>query len=76
MEREAVREALSADGVQTSIHYPPIHYLSAFSHEGDAELPVTNRVADRLLTLPLHPLLEDEDVEYVSEALLAAVPLP
>jgi dTDP-4-amino-4,6-dideoxygalactose transaminase len=70
--REAVMAAMRARGVQTSVHYPPIH---RFSHHGASErvrwegLPRTDAIAARVLTLPLHPRMQDADVDLVCEAL-------
>ncbi|MFO7900678.1 MAG: DegT/DnrJ/EryC1/StrS family aminotransferase [Planctomycetota bacterium] len=59
-------------GVQTSIHYRPVHRLSAFA-AANASLPRTEALAARELTLPLYPGLRAEDVEYVSRATLRAL---
>jgi dTDP-4-amino-4,6-dideoxygalactose transaminase len=71
-DRAAARAALAAAGVQTSVHYPPTHrfsyYRPAFVARGHA-LPVTDSVAPRLLTLPLHARMSDADAAYVAEVL-------
>jgi dTDP-4-amino-4,6-dideoxygalactose transaminase len=74
-DREAVREALRRRGIQTSVHYPPIHRFSAYrGSEGSTRaLPRTDAVAARLLTLPLYPHMSDGQVELVAEALVRAV---
>jgi dTDP-4-amino-4,6-dideoxygalactose transaminase len=73
VEREDVRVQLVDGGVQTSVHYPPIHRFSQFRERTHRPLPRTDAVADRLLTLPLYPHLDDERVDYVCERLLEAV---
>lgn len=67
--RDEARARLRAHRIQTSVHYPPIHL---FSHYGmrRGELPRAEEIADRVLTLPLHPLLSDADVDDVCAALL------
>ena len=70
-DRDAVREALAERGVQTSVHYPPIHGFTAYS-DGARALPKTDAVAERLLTLPLYGRLTEEQVEAVVEGLPAA----
>jgi dTDP-4-amino-4,6-dideoxygalactose transaminase len=50
--RDSAREALTRERIQTSVHYPPIHRFRAYA-DTDARLPRTERVAPRLLTLPL-----------------------
>jgi dTDP-4-amino-4,6-dideoxygalactose transaminase len=69
-DRLAVREAMNERGVQTSVHYPPIHGFSAYRERSRRPLPQTDALADRLLTLPLFGRLTDEQVELVIEALL------
>jgi dTDP-4-amino-4,6-dideoxygalactose transaminase len=74
IEREAVRGALAREGIQTSVHYPPIHNFTAYRDVGRPRpLPVTEHLEKRLLTLPLYPTLGEERVKRVAEALLAAV---
>ena len=69
-DRAAVRTALDERGIQTSVHYPPIHTFSAYRSRAGRPLPQTDAVAPRLLTLPLYGRMTDEQVEAVIEALL------
>jgi len=71
-DREHLRQRMASEGVQTSIHYPPIHRFSAYG-KAHRPLPVTEAVADRILTLPLYPHLSDEGIEIVIDALLGAL---
>ena len=65
-ERDAVAEGLKAQGIQTSIHYPPIHYLSAFKRmDRRVCLPLTEAFASRELTLPLYPSLPPGQVDQI-----------
>ena len=68
-ERDRARERLRQQRIQTSVHYPPVH---RFSHYRDQplELPRAEEIADRVVTLPLHPKLTDADVDLVCDALL------
>ena len=73
--RDRTQAALKADGVPTAIYYPrPLHRQPAYSgqHDGSA-LPVSEDLAGRILALPIHPDLTDQDVDRVCEAVLAAV---
>ena len=69
-DRAAVRVALEERGIQTSVHYPPIHTFSAYRAASNRPLPQTDAVAERLLTLPLFGGLSDEQVDAVIEGLL------
>ena len=67
-EREALKQHLGAHGIEAGIHYPcPIHRQPAWRAVwGDAgELPVVERVAREILSLPVHPDLTDDEVERV-----------
>jgi dTDP-4-amino-4,6-dideoxygalactose transaminase len=73
-DRIAVRERLTEKRIQTSVHYPPIHRFSAYGELGGRrQLPRTDAVADRVLTLPLYAALTDEQVDTVVRELVAAV---
>jgi dTDP-4-amino-4,6-dideoxygalactose transaminase len=73
--RERVQEVLREQRIQTSVHYPPIHRFSAYAEGAGArrELPMTEALAGRVLTLPLYPHLDDAQVEAVAEALREAL---
>lgn len=76
-DRRAFMESMRKSGVQTSIHYPPIHQFSYYRQRyAGVSLPITEAVAAREVTLPLFPGMIDEDVDYVlssaSEALADA----
>ena len=72
--RDDVREAARAEGVQTSVHYPPIHLFTAYAERAEARsLPRTEAVAERILTLPLFPHMKPADVDLVAEVVLDAV---
>ncbi len=68
--RQAVRDALHADGVETSVHYPAAHRFSIYRRYSTS-LPKTERVADSLITLPMYGSLALGSVDYVVERLKA-----
>jgi dTDP-4-amino-4,6-dideoxygalactose transaminase len=73
-DRLAVRTALNDAGIQTSVHYPPIHRFSRYAELGARrQLPRTDAVAERIVTLPLYGRMRDEDVKLVAGALLDAL---
>jgi dTDP-4-amino-4,6-dideoxygalactose transaminase len=73
LERDRVRADLQDAGIQTSVHYPPIHLFSYFERADQRPLPRTEEVAGRLLTLPLYGGLEDEQIDAVIDGVLAAI---
>jgi dTDP-3-amino-3,4,6-trideoxy-alpha-D-glucose transaminase len=71
--RDALREHLSRLGIASAVHYPtPIHLTDAYAHLGLAagSLPVSERLAGRICSLPLHPGLSDTDAERVAQAVV------
>jgi dTDP-4-amino-4,6-dideoxygalactose transaminase len=72
-QRDAFRTALAEAGIQTSVHYPPIHSFTAYSGaEPSRALPVTDAVAPRLVTLPLFAHMTVEQASAVVSAALNA----
>lgn len=74
--RDAFRAALQDAGIQTSVHYPPIHLFSFYRNRygfRDGDLPVTEEYARREVTLPLHSRMSDDDVKTVVDAVRRAV---
>jgi dTDP-4-amino-4,6-dideoxygalactose transaminase len=71
--RDALREALAAQGIASSIFYPmPLHQQPAYETANKGlSLPVSEAAARTVLSLPIHPLLDDADVDRVCEALRA-----
>ena len=73
-DRPRVTSALSACGIGWGIHYPvPCHHQPAFTHLAREPLPVAERAADRILSLPMWPSVSDAEVWRVCEVLCEAV---
>jgi dTDP-4-amino-4,6-dideoxygalactose transaminase len=65
-ERDHTADVLKAEGIQTSLHYTPIHWFSAFRRiVPGLTLPITEAFASRELTLPLYPSLTDAQVDTI-----------
>jgi dTDP-4-amino-4,6-dideoxygalactose transaminase len=72
--RDDFMNAMRADGIQTSIHYPPIHQFSYHEKKyGRISLPVTEAYAAREVTLPLYPTMSEEDLENVVKSMEKAL---
>ena len=70
--RDAIKESLAQMGVTTAIHYPwPIHTMSGFSdlNYQHGDLPVTESIANEILSLPIYPELKPTQVEQVCSAI-------
>ncbi len=74
VDRIKVMGSLKERGVQTSIHYPPIHTFEDYRKTyGSTSLPNTEEAASRELTLPLYPELTENSIEYVVGCLSEAI---
>lgn len=74
--REPFMDAMKGRGIQTSIHYPPVHLFSAYQRAGQATgslVPLTESVAAREVTLPLYPSLTQADVRSVVDAVRESI---
>ena len=72
--REALQKHLASRNVQSAIYYPlPIHLQEAYAFLGYklGDLPESERAAREVLSLPVHPELSPEQVEYVATAVRA-----
>ena len=69
-QRDEVRRSLTAQGVATGIHYAiPCHRQPPFAGERQVRLPVCERAAQRILSLPMFPHLQPAQVSRVADAL-------
>jgi dTDP-4-amino-4,6-dideoxygalactose transaminase len=71
-ERDALQAYLDDRGVDTGIHYPiPVHEQPSYQSLSDEfdDLPVTERVTPRILSLPMYPEITDEQVAYVCDVI-------
>ena len=73
-DRDALLAFLSARGIETAVHYPvPIHLQPGARrlgyHRGD--FPMTERQSKRILSLPIHQFLTEEQIRYVADSINA-----
>lgn len=70
LDREQVVAALRAEGIDTRRYFhPPIHQQQAYADSPAVDLPVTDDVADRVLSLPMFGELREDEVDRVVEVL-------
>ena len=72
-ERDRVRSSLQEVGIQSAVHYPvPIHLQKAYAHLGyrSGDLPLTESLCERCLSLPIYPELSKEKITRVASVLL------
>lgn len=74
--RLSIRKAMHAKGVQTGVHYPPVHLLTYYRDRFNGReglLPMTEAACGRLVTLPLNTKMSEADVDLVCDRLLETV---
>jgi dTDP-4-amino-4,6-dideoxygalactose transaminase len=70
--RDEMLERLKEKGIDAGIHYPiPVHRQPVYLKlgYGDVSLPVTEQAASEILSLPMYPELQREQIEYVAQAI-------
>lgn len=68
--REKVVEKLKEKGIPTMIHYPtPIHKHEAYPEYNSLSMPIAERCAGEILSLPINPAMSDNDATMVAEIL-------
>jgi dTDP-4-amino-4,6-dideoxygalactose transaminase len=68
--REKIQAALSAENIETAIHYPsPLPFLACYKHRNfkDTDYPVAHAYQSQILSLPIYPELTEESISRVAE---------
>ena len=69
-ERDRLREYLSQNGIETMVHYPiPPHKQQAYCEWNDRSYPLSEQIHREILSLPMSPLMTDEEIKRVIEVL-------
>ena len=75
--RDQLLAQLKAKGIDAGIHYPiPVHRQPVYLKlgYGDVSLPITEKTAAEILSLPMYPELRREQIEYVAQAVKETAP--
>jgi dTDP-4-amino-4,6-dideoxygalactose transaminase len=75
VDRAEFRATLASAGVQTSVHYPPVHGFSIYADDA-VSLPLTEAYGARTVTLPLFAHMTDTQLDLVVESATAALSSP
>ncbi|WP_163399991.1 DegT/DnrJ/EryC1/StrS family aminotransferase [Flavobacterium fluviatile] len=66
--RDELQQYLLENGIQTMIHYPiPSHKQKAFSNWNNLSFPITERIHNEVLSLPMSPVMTGDEVSFVIE---------
>lgn len=67
--RDELQKFLDEKGIQTLIHYPiPPHKQKAYSAWNDLSFPITEKIHEEVLSLPISPVITDEEVKTIVDA--------
>jgi perosamine synthetase len=71
MSRAEFMEYLKAKGIGSAIHYPiPMHRQPLYAPVADPDpCPVSTRLAASVLSLPVHPLLDQKEIAYICDTI-------
>jgi perosamine synthetase len=71
--RRSVFDGMRKADIGVQVHYVPVHHhpISSDIPQGPAELPVCEMIYERLISLPIHPTLTNEDQDFVVKTLLS-----
>ena len=72
-QRDELIEFLKVRGVDAGVYYPvPLHRQECFASLGyhTGSLPITEQVCGRVLSLPCHPMLSEDDIRYTTDIIL------
>ena len=65
-DRKELQDYLLENGIQTMIHYPiPPHQQKAFSQWNALSFPITEKIHNEVLSLPISPVMKEDEVDYV-----------
>lgn len=68
--RDQVKSFLTEKGIGSSVFYPlPIHQQKAYESYNNQSFPVTEKLSQQVLSLPVHPLLNGEDLQKIVNAI-------
>ncbi len=67
-ERDKLQNHLTEKGIQTLIHYPiPVHQQKAYATK--VKLPITEKTCGKILSLPIHPWLDEDEVRKIADCI-------
>ena len=70
-QRDALMAHLAKKGIMTRVYFPPIHLTHFYRHKMgyNDKLPVTERLSEQVLTLPMFPTMTEAEINCVADAI-------
>ncbi len=70
--RNTLQDHLAKKGIMSKVYFDPVHltsfYRERFQHQ-ESKLPLTERLSEEVLTLPMYPTLDKEKMDYIVESI-------
>ena len=76
--RDIIQLALKEKGIPTAIHYPlPLHLQECFKYLGykKGDFPISELISKEILSLPMNPYIQENEIEFVCSELIALTEL-
>lgn len=67
--REELIRFLNKNEIEVGAHYRPIHTMTVYNEYENIDLPVTNSISNRIVTLPIHPNLTDGEITHIIDVM-------
>lgn len=72
--RDLIKRKLAEKGIPTMVYYPkPLHQQPAYLKYFTSPLPVSEQLCETVLSLPIHPVLSEQEQDYIIKTLKAVV---
>ncbi|MEA2076426.1 MAG: DegT/DnrJ/EryC1/StrS family aminotransferase [Candidatus Marinimicrobia bacterium] len=73
--RDELRDILAKDDIPTAVHYPmPLPKQEAFKYlDQGMDFPVSNRLSETVVSLPMHPFLSEEEINFITQKIKVAI---
>lgn len=70
--REDLKNYLTSNGIMSKVYFEPVHLASFYKNvlKYDCDLPVTEKVSNDVLTLPLYPALTKKEMKYIIDVIM------
>ena len=70
-DRKKFMKKMSSKNIETGTHYAPVHSMSFYKSK--EKLPITDDVAKKIVTIPIHPRLSDKDVDHIIKTINSSI---
>ena len=72
-QRNLIQQKLKENSIMSKIYFEPVHLKSFYKNKYDykkGSLPITEDISNKVLTLPMHPLLDDIEIDQINNIIM------